>query len=112
MQHQTSVLIALAIASASAAPASAQSPADRDAPRAVVRYGDLDLSAPAGAKTLHGRIVRAARMVCGNDGHSRDLAAQIEARKCSRVALEQASHEEARAISHGAEGTSLALSRH
>nr|ART39168.1 H369 [uncultured bacterium] len=78
----------------------------------MVRYGDLDLSASAGAKTLHGRIARAAGLLCGNDGHGRDLAAQAEARKCSKVALEQASREEARAISHGAQGTSLALGTH
>jgi UrcA family protein len=112
MQHRTSYLIALAVASASAASAQAQSAANRDQPRAVVHYGDLDLSASAGAKALHGRIARAAVMVCGNDGHGRDLAAQIDARKCRKFALEQASHEEARAISRGAEGTSLALGRH
>jgi UrcA family protein len=111
MQYRTSYLIALAVASASAVSAQAQSAASRDAAQAAVRYSDLDLSTPAGAKTLHGRIVRAAKMVCGDDGHSRDLAAQIATRKCKKVALEQASHEEARAISHSAEGTSLALSR-
>lgn len=111
MQHRTSLLIALAIGSASAASAQAQPVANSDAPRAVVRYGDLDLSASAGAKALHGRIVRAAGMVCGTD-HSRDLAAQIEARKCRKFALEQASREEARAISRGADGIRLALSRH
>jgi UrcA family protein len=112
MQHRTSYLIALAVASASAASAHAQPAANPDQPRAVVRYGDLDLSASAGAKALHGRIARAAGMLCTNDGHGRDLAAQTEARKCRRFALDQASREEARAISHGAEGTSLALGRH
>ncbi len=112
MQHRTSWLIALAVVSASAASAQAQPPANPAQPRAVVHYGDLDLSASDGAKALHSRIVRAARMVCGNDGHSRDLAVQIDIRKCRRLALEQASREEARAISRGAEGTSLALGRH
>jgi UrcA family protein len=112
MQHRTSYLIALAIVSGSAASAQAQSPANPDAPRTVVRYGDLDLSASAGAKALHGRIARAAGMLCGNDGHGRDLAAQTETRKCRKVALEQASRDEARAISRGVEGTSLALGRH
>jgi UrcA family protein len=111
MQHRTSYLIALAVASASAVSAQAQSAANRDAAQAVVSYSDLNLSTPAGAKALHGRIARAAKMVCGDDGHSRDLAVQTETRKCRKVALEQASHEEARAISHGTEGTSLALSR-
>jgi UrcA family protein len=33
----------------------------------IVRFGDLDLSTPAGAKTLYQRIRGAARAVCGEE---------------------------------------------
>jgi UrcA family protein len=40
-------------------------------PRSVrVSYADLDLSGPAGAQTLYGRIQSAASQVCGNTGAS------------------------------------------
>ena len=36
-----------------------------EVPRVVVRYSDLDLSQPQGARALYYRIQRAARMACG-----------------------------------------------
>jgi UrcA family protein len=38
--------------------------ADDGLPSRKVSYADLDISKPAGAKVLYGRIVRAAREVC------------------------------------------------
>jgi UrcA family protein len=56
-----SCLIALALAAA-AAPARAH---DFDKPQTrIVHFGDLDLSAPDGVKTLYARIRTAARAVC------------------------------------------------
>jgi UrcA family protein len=37
-------------------------------PSKKVSYADLDISKPAGAKALYGRIVRAAKDVCGFNG--------------------------------------------
>ena len=36
----------------------------------TVKYHDLDLSPPAGARALYGRITAAARQVCGYEGRS------------------------------------------
>jgi UrcA family protein len=40
--------------------------ADDGVPKETVRYADLDISTPAGAKILYGRIEKAARRVCAN----------------------------------------------
>ena len=42
--------------------------ADDALPSKRVSYADLDISKPAGAKVLYGRIVRAANEVCGLPG--------------------------------------------
>jgi UrcA family protein len=57
--------------------------------RAVVRYGDLDLSRPADARRLYGRIKRAARAVCNNHPSS-DIMRLNEYEKCLRRAVSEA----------------------
>ena len=44
--------------------ASAAEPPNVDAPSHVVRFGDLDVSTPEGARALHARIANAAFRVC------------------------------------------------
>jgi UrcA family protein len=56
----TACLFALSLPIAHAA----QSPASDDAVSQIVRFGDLDLSTPAGQKTLHGRLRAASWQVC------------------------------------------------
>ncbi len=43
--------------------------ADDGLPTRRVSFADLDISKPAGAKVLYGRIVRAAKEVCQNTGY-------------------------------------------
>ncbi len=52
----------LAVSQASAAPS------ESEAPHIVVRYSDLNLSQPEDARTLYGRIRRAAREACRDVG--------------------------------------------
>jgi UrcA family protein len=60
-------LVAIATLAAMATANLATATPATDEPRsAVVRYGDLDLSRPADARRLYGRIKRAARAVCDN----------------------------------------------
>ncbi|HTD71930.1 MAG TPA: UrcA family protein [Steroidobacteraceae bacterium] len=54
-----------------------------------VSYADLDISKPAGAKVLYGRIVAAARHVCALDG-SRDLGSMQWVNKCTDLAIDKA----------------------
>ncbi len=70
--------------------ASAATP-DADVPMATVRYGDLNLSTDAGAKTLYARISTAARQVCPSV-ESRDLSHLSAAHACQRAAIDRAVH--------------------
>ena len=69
---------------ASAAPTMA-APAGGDTNSVTVRYGDLDLATPEGARAMLARIHRAAGVVC-NDGQdeSQDLARRDIMRGCVR----------------------------
>jgi UrcA family protein len=51
--------------------------ADDGLPSKRVSYADLDISKPAGAKVLYGRIVRAAKDVCQTAGFDSLGAAQL-----------------------------------
>ena len=54
----------------------------------TVKYGDLDLSTPAGAHTLYSRISGAARTVCGFEGTT--LIDQAIWKSCYRGAISDA----------------------
>jgi UrcA family protein len=59
-----------------------------DVRREVVRFADLDLTRPAGAQALYGRIQRAAHEVCasnGPGGYDRSCADQAIARAVATV---------------------------
>jgi UrcA family protein len=58
-------------------------------PSKRVSYADLDISKPAGAKVLYGRIVRAAKEVCQSDGYDSLGAAQLVSR-CIDHAIDNA----------------------
>jgi UrcA family protein len=61
-----------------------------DAPASQkVSYADLDISKPAGAKVLYGRIVAAARHVCALDGN-RDLGSMQWVNQCTDLAIDKA----------------------
>lgn len=57
---------------------------------ATVTYADLNLSSPAGAKTLYGRIRTAARKVCTVNGESPYEFQNLDKRRCIRSAIDQA----------------------
>ena len=75
-------LLALIVCLLGITPAWSNTP---DTPSVTVRYGDLDLSSPAGANTLYQRIQAAARQVCGYPGA--DLLEQASWRSCYRSAV-------------------------
>lgn len=58
-------------------------------PQVSVSYSDLDISRPAGAEVLLGRIKTAARMVCGH-ADIRDLSAFRRQNACMAEAIEGA----------------------
>jgi UrcA family protein len=63
--------------------------ADRDAPRKMVSYGDLNLSRPEGIKTLEARIRKAVDSVCDQSG-GKGLNRVHEERECRDAALADA----------------------
>jgi UrcA family protein len=63
--------------------------ADDALPSKKVSYADLDISTPAGAKVLYGRIVRAARVVCNYTGYDPLGASQVRNR-CINYAIDNA----------------------
>jgi UrcA family protein len=63
--------------------------ADGGLPSKKVSYADLDISQPAGAKVLYGRIARAAREVCNYTGFDPLGAAQVRIR-CINYAIDNA----------------------
>jgi UrcA family protein len=62
---------------------------DRDVPRVVVSYGDLDMSSLVGFQTLDSRLRDAVRQVCRNSD-IRDLSGAVAVAECRRTALEGA----------------------
>ena len=63
--------------------------ADDALPSKRVSYADLDISTPAGAKVLYGRIKRAAKEVCSYSGFDPLGAAQVRDR-CVDYAIDNA----------------------
>jgi len=59
------------------------------APQEIVKFGDLDLTRPAGAQELYRRITRAARDVCDAAIPGR-LAVAIAHRRCTEQAVARA----------------------
>ena len=62
---------------------------DDGLPTQKVSYADLDISKPAGAKVLYGRIVAAARHVCALSGY-RDLGSMQWTNQCTDRAIDKA----------------------
>ena len=63
--------------------------ADNGPPSKIVSYADLDISKPAGAKVLYGRIKMAARHVCALNGYN-DLSSMQSVNKCTDLAIDKA----------------------
>ena len=63
--------------------------ADDALPSKRVSYADLDISKPAGAKVLYGRIVRAANEVCSYTGFS-TLGTNQKISACVNHAIDKA----------------------
>ena len=73
-------MVLVATTLAAAAPVAAQSPDDTVS--VSVRYGDLDISRPAGAEIMLRRIENAAVEVCGGEPDQRDLGQRALFEKC------------------------------
>jgi UrcA family protein len=58
-------------------------------PSQRVSYADLDISKPAGAKVLYGRIKTAARHVCALNGYN-DLSSMQWVNQCTDRAIDKA----------------------
>jgi UrcA family protein len=58
-------------------------------PSQRVSYADLDISKPAGAQVLYGRIKAAARHVCALNGYN-DLGSMQWANQCTDRAIDKA----------------------
>jgi UrcA family protein len=58
-------------------------------PTKTVSYADLDISKPAGAKTLYRRIQAAARQVCAVE-YGKDLDVVARSRGCMKQAVDMA----------------------
>jgi UrcA family protein len=69
--------------------ASADIDRDYDVPKVVVSLAGIDLSTPAGAKAVYGRIRSAAESVCGVN-QSRDLVQVRQARACFQSSVDDA----------------------
>lgn len=54
-----------------------------------VRYADLDLASPDGARALKIRVERAAKRVCNLEG-DKSLDGAMKARNCTKVAIARA----------------------
>jgi UrcA family protein len=63
--------------------------ADAALPSQRVSYADLDISSPAGAKVLYGRIKVAARHVCALNGYN-DLGEMQSVNQCTDRAIDKA----------------------
>jgi len=100
-------LLALASAAAlCAAPAFAQT--DEAAPAMTVRYGDLDLNNPAGARAMLQRIDLAATDVCGGIPDLRDPGRLAAFNRCRATAAHRAVSElDAPLVSAAAHGAGL-----
>lgn len=87
MLKSITVLAALALAGAVAAPAAAAEESS-----VAVTYADLDLTSPAGAKTLETRIETAVDAVCEKPT-LRDLKAMVAWEEC-KAAARAGAHEQ------------------
>ena len=87
MKHFASTLIT-ALTLQAISPVGFAAAVPGDVRREVVRFADLDLTRPAGAQALYGRIQRAAHEVCASNvpgGYDRSCADQAVARAVATV---------------------------
>jgi UrcA family protein len=84
--------LGLTLAAATAVMLAGQAGAETpDGPiQVVVRYGDLNLGQPAGAKMLINRIEAASAQACGGQPDTRLLAERATFDHCRKAAFEQA----------------------
>jgi UrcA family protein len=92
-----------------AAPALAETPSANVETRIThVRTADLDLSNPAGQRTLDLRIAQAARDVCGKPSDA-DLAGQNKARECRQDVIARTSSERDALLAAAGRGATIAI---
>jgi UrcA family protein len=87
MKHVFTTLIG-ALALYAVAPNGLAAESSADVPQKIVKFGDLDLTRPAGAQELYRRITRAAADVC--ETASGGSAVAIADRLCANQAIARA----------------------
>jgi UrcA family protein len=88
MKHAFTTLIG-ALALYAVAPNGLAAESSADVPQKIVKFGDLDLTRPAGAQELYRRITRAAADVCETVS-SGGSAVAIADRLCAKQAIARA----------------------
>jgi UrcA family protein len=88
---QISQRLLAAVAAGALALACAQAASATDEPTVTVRYDDLNLASPQGARVLYQRIVAAARAVCPEQ-NLRDVDQYRVSVACQDRAIERAVH--------------------
>jgi len=84
------LLVGIAITLPFAVQAGEPAPAHTVDMGVVVNYADLNLTDPAGARTLYARLKRAAEKVCGNRPSQMELRASMAYQDCTDNALNKA----------------------
>lgn len=94
------IIIASLLVPLSTGPLAARADAQTVSKR--VSYADLDLTNPAGRDTLHRRIVRTAREVCGGSTPGQELGMREAIRRCQVKAIADTRAQVAAAVSRSA----------
>jgi len=81
-RRSASAVAALALLLGPFATSFADSLPSEQLPRVTVKYGELNLSTPAGADRLLHRIEAGARQVCGDPVGTKDLSEWLRFRRC------------------------------
>jgi UrcA family protein len=84
------IVLALAGTTGLALSAHAGAPAGAAHTAVVVRYADLNLTSPEGAKALYARLDAAAEKACGGEPGAQDFSRQATYRACYERAMNKA----------------------
>jgi UrcA family protein len=86
--NKLAITVILAAAVTGAAPLAVAQTRD-EAPRIVVKYGDLNLQSPAGREVFERRLENGVVAYCGGRPATLNLDAQVRHRSCVKDATEQ-----------------------
>jgi len=90
MKYYTAILLAFGTASMCTLTTASAGAAEQAVPSKIVRFNDLDITSPAGAKILYDRIKAAAAEVCPAPMITEQLSMGVGRRNCVRKAIDDA----------------------